>query len=136
MIHAKYLVGSSILLAALLTYGCNAPESALPPEQQVTEKAEERWQAMIDRDLERAYSFLSPAYRQAVPLDMYRGRIGSAVDWQDAKVESVDCRDEMCKVAVRVDYLHKSSMNRYDVSTLLEEKWILADNKWWYFMKL
>jgi hypothetical protein len=112
---------------------CSKPAT---PEQQVAERALERWQAIINNDLESAYSFLSPAYRQAVPLTMYQSRLGQNVAWRDAHVKSVSCATDACQVAVEISYRYNlPNFEKQENNRLLEEKWIRVEDDWWYFEK-
>ena len=123
----------SISIACLMIVACSDPTT---PEQRVAERALERWQAIIDNDLESAYAFLSPAYRQAVPLTMYQGRLGQNVAWRDAEVKSVSCATDACDVALQISYRYNMpNFEKLENSRLFKEKWIRIEDDWWYFEK-
>jgi len=123
----------SVIITFLMIAACSDPAT---PEQQVAERALERWQAIIDNDLESAYAFLSPAYRQAVPLTMYQGRLGQHVSWRDAEVKSVSCATDACDVAVQISYRYNMpNFEKLENSRLFKEKWIRIEDDWWYFEK-
>jgi len=123
----------SVIITFLMIAACSDPAT---PEQQVAERALERWQAIIDNDLESAYAFLSPAYRQAVPLTMYQGRLGQNVAWRDAEVKSVSCATDACDVALQISYRYNMpNFEKLENSRLFKEKWIRIEDDWWYFEK-
>lgn len=132
---AGWVACSVTLSAAVWVIGV-APlqaSSAVTAESMVSERAAARWQALIGRDFDEAYRFLSPGYRLATPLDRYRGQMGDEVDWQGASVSTVNCEARACEVAVTVTYRFASpSIPAYSGSTLVKEKWVLADDNWWY----
>lgn len=125
------------MVVLMVAAGCGSEPEATP-EQRVSERAIQRWQALIARDIGEAYEFLSPAYRQAVSLDRYKSSIGGAVAWQDVEVKRVECKQDLCDVSLMIRYKYKNNTVAADFesSTVLEEKWVLSDGDWWYFQKL
>ncbi len=109
----------------------SSPEQQLS-EQKVKERAEQRWRALIQGDVAKAYEFLSPAYRQAVPIEVYGARLGGAVQWNQALVDSINCNPESCSLKIAIDYKHRSTGQHVN-RTFLDEKWIRVDDQWWYF---
>jgi hypothetical protein len=102
-----------------------------PQEQkvaQVRERAESRWSALIAGDVERAYSFLSPASRGTTSLAQYKANIRSGM-YREAKVESIKCETERCTVRIMLTYDHPRMKG---VRTPLEESWILDNGRFWY----
>lgn len=97
----------------------------------ITERVEARWQALIEGDIQAAYSYISPAGREILPLKNYRRRVKSGM-WQDAKVDSMTCNDDICKVTVLLTY------NLRDIKGLqkkLQESWINEKGSWWFVQK-
>lgn len=107
------------------------------PEDIVRERAQARWNALLKRDFERAYGYISPGGRAVVPLATYRGRIGTAVAWKSAEVSSVTCETlEKCTVQVKVTYL--PAMRRAAIGTIeryLDETWVVDAGQWWFVYK-
>jgi hypothetical protein len=123
-------------LLMLLLIGLNSCGSSPPPEEAVRERALERWQALMQRDMEKAYGYLSPGYRAVTSLDLYRARFGSAVRWTDANVKKVACTDKACDVTVNVHYQYMApSVGMYEGEKPLEEKWVQVDKQWWLLPK-
>ena len=126
-------------LALLLTVGLLAAcESELPPtpEEIVAERAQARWQAMVDRDFEAAWPFYSPAYRgqRSEPVfvtDLSR----RPLRWQSADVKEVSCEGSRCEVTAEVDYSVPGApgvLSGLESSRAVNEVWIRLDGEWWY----
>lgn len=129
---SRYFAALVSVCALSLLVGCEKPEA---PEDQVSRKAKERWQALIEQDFTKAYGYLSPAYRGAVSTEAYKGQFGGLVEWKKAGINSVDCTDQACDVVVRLDYRYVRAGAEYEASRILDEKWIEVEGEWWYFQK-
>jgi hypothetical protein len=122
------------LVAVLAGFGCAAPGGSLkdasPAAQRgaVTERANARWAALIKGDLDAAYLFLSPASRQVVTLDEFKARTkGSGL--REAKVDSVECEPEVCKVWLSLTYDHRLMKG---ITTPISESWVIDQGQAWY----
>ncbi len=108
------------------------------PQEQVRQRATERWQALVAGEFSRAYNYNAPGFRAVVTPDGYRNRIGSAVTWLGAEVVRVNCPEaNKCMAQVRVDY--KPVLIRQKdlkVSTNIDETWLFEDGQWWFFQKI
>src|SRR5512141_2363674 len=79
-----------VMLAGCASVGSLTKDS--PPEvkqQAVTERAQARWAAMIDGNLDLAYTFLSPGSKGIVSLAAFKQQARSG--YREAKVEKVEC---------------------------------------------
>lgn len=124
----------ALLIMGLLvgSGGCSSP----PPEKEAGRRALERWQALIQGDFEKAYSYLSPGYREVTSFAIYRSHIGGAVRWKDATLETVSCADTVCDVTITIDYQYTAPpVGKYEGEKLLQEKWVRVDDKWWFLPK-
>lgn len=133
-----------LCLGILLASACQKPgddrksfkiqeikNSSSDPVVVVTERVEARWQALIEGDIQAAYGYISPAGREILPLKNYRRRVKSGM-WQDAKVDSMTCNEDICKVTVLLTY------NLRDIKGIqkkLQESWINEKGGWWYVQK-
>ena len=121
---------------ALLLAGC----SALPPstaEAIVAQRAEQRWAALIDGDLEKAWEFTQPGYRAIVKQKDYRKRFGAAGQWKSVQIHGVQCEPERCTVKLRLTSLVMvpPRINR-EVIGYLDEIWVRDEGQWWYYQAL
>ncbi len=109
--------------------------SAKPPEEIVKKRSEERWQALVNGQFDKAYEYLAPSYRAVNSFERYRSNFGNAASWQNAQVLSVACETDKCDVRLRIQL--KLAVRGVDtVATALNETWLLEDGKWWLFQKL
>jgi hypothetical protein len=128
------------MLSAAVIGGCSGLQNmGKSAEEIVTMKAEDRWRALIEGDLERAYSYFTPAYRKLYSFEKYRGRIKGVGVWKDVKIESVKCEDEHCSVNARVyaTFMHPRMTKPLDTEELFKEGWVFKEreNKWFFSAK-
>lgn len=122
-----------MLIAAALLAGCAAlPASA--PEDVVRARAQERWDAVIAGNWEKAYSFATPAYRAARDLYQFRLRHDAIVKHRKASVFAVACEsDTLCKVKMQVTFTPPQDIPTPDLTTVIEERWVAEDGQWWRY---
>ena len=122
-------------LAALALAGC-ASLTPKSPEEQVRERAEAHWKALVAGDFAGAYNYLVPSYRAIVKAPDYERRFGSAGRWTNAIVHSVDCEAEACKVRLRITsqvLIPRFAAHIKEVNTYVDETWVREDGQWWKF---
>jgi hypothetical protein len=136
--HLKRWVSLYATLCVALTLSACASLGGKPPEEQVKQRATERWQALVGGQFSRAYSYNSPGFRAVVTPDGYRNRIGSAVTWLGAEVIRVNCSEaDKCIALVRIDYKPVTGRQTAPkISTHVDETWLFEDRQWWFFQKI
>ena len=101
----------------------------------ITQRATERWQALIALDFPRAYTYGTPSFRSVVPQENYRIRFGAGVTWLGAEVLGVECPEETkCIAKLRIDYrplLGRNATSKF--SSFVDETWLLDAGQWWIF---
>ena len=97
-------------------------------EEKVVSRAQGRWDALLARDYEKAYGFITPSMRATLPLDVFRGRIAGA-SWIDVKVAKAVCEPEVCDVSVKMEYYVLPNLKDTQV---INEKWIIDAGNWWF----
>lgn len=104
-------------------------ESPSEVESTVLERAQERWDRLVEGDIGSAYEFTSPAYRTRTPLQRFRAQFGNDLRWTEAEVTDAQCEGERCEVNVDVTY----SLPREGIThtRAISETWILAEDEWW-----
>lgn len=104
-------------------------------EQRVTA----RWDALIRRDFETAYSFTSPSYRALFPLNAFKSQFGESADWRRIEVVKVDFKGEdAATVGINLyfGYHHSGAeKSEFEIKTYVQEPWVSVDGQWWYVMK-
>lgn len=120
---------ASLTLTACATLG------NLSPQEQVSQRANQRWQALISADFTRAYNFNTPGYRAVISPEAHRATVGSAVAWVGAEAIKVDCPEtNKCTATMRIDFKPLMSGRYGDkINTHIDETWLFEDGQWWYF---
>ncbi len=95
--------------------------------QQVTARAQLRWNALLKGDMAVAYQFISPGGRSLMSLEQYRPRVNTGF-WRGAKVKEASCAAETCDVTVLVDM----TIEGVKFTNPIKESWILDAGKWWF----
>ena len=107
----------------------SASSGAASSENQVSARAEARWQALIAKDLDKAYEFLSQGSKSAYTLQLYKGMI-RPLDWLSGKALSASCEGEKCSVKVQITFFHRRAGG--EMGTVLTETWVKDAGNWWY----
>lgn len=120
------------VIAAALLSACAGPGlSGKTPEELVARRAQERMDALLAQDIDKALSYTTPAFRERTTSGRYAGRYAGVVNWQEAKVDRVDCEAERCNVRVLVTY--QLPRPRITNTRPLDEVWIKVDGKWYIY---
>jgi len=132
--RARRLQGAALACSLLLAACATAPVAT--PEEQVQQRASERWAALVKRDFSKAYAFTSPAYREKVDAETYQERTAQG-SWSAAEVVKVTCPDPaQCNSTVRVEFKNPLARKFGDsISTHVEENWLLVDGAWYLSQK-
>lgn len=125
------------LAAALGLMGCATPSAVnSPPEVQVQQRAQARWNARIAGDLKSDYALHSPSYRSTTSFEDYTRGFGAAVTWVSGKVVNTQCEPERCVARLKIEVKPVlQRRNAANIETHFDEVWILEDGQWWFFPK-
>lgn len=126
---------AAAFLLALAATGCATSPQPAPPEQIVAQRAQARWDAMVAGDWETAYSFATPAYRNAIDLNGFRRRSGGQASWLGSEIRTVECEKDVCNVLVRLAFRPIMLRDLPELHTDYDERWVLVDGDWWIFLK-
>ena len=126
------------MLCVALTLSACASLGGGKPEEQVRQRATERWQALVAGEFSRAYRYTTPGFRAVVSPDGYRNRFGGAVTWLGAEVIRVNCSEaDKCIALARIDYKPVTGrQSTPKISTHVDETWLFEDGQWWFFQKI
>jgi len=102
----------------------------------VAERSQARWDALLARDYEAAYSYYSPGFRsKASVVDLEIKMRLQRVRWTAAKYRDDTCTGDTCTVRFDVNYEVNSPVPGVSVwkgVDLIEEHWIKTGGEWWY----
>ncbi len=124
--------GLAASFAFIALAGC-ASLAPTTPEQSVSSRANQRWQALIAADTDKAYGLMSPAYRATTSAAAFKATFGSSVKWTAAEATKVTCEPEKCIALIKIEAKAVLPRNVPPIVTYFEETWILEANEWWFF---
>ncbi|MBL8520335.1 MAG: hypothetical protein JNK75_06655 [Betaproteobacteria bacterium] len=126
---AALLLGLVVVGGCQTTGGVSESPSNAPvrKEEAVKVRAQARWDALLGKDFNKAFGYISPTGRATLPMEVFTGRLAGSV-WNAAKVESVSCEAEICDVKIAITYPLLPGRPHTGV---FEEKWILEQGQWW-----
>ena len=119
----------------------SAPASAIPPafttpqEEAVLKRAQERWDALVARDFERAWIYLDAAGREKVKQQDYAKMFGDDSRWTEAKAQRARCITGRCSAFIELTSMvlvpnFKSDFPEF--TTHFDEEWVLEGEQWHY----
>jgi hypothetical protein len=126
VLDANVLIAVALALTACATL--NADSSAERKAKVVAERADARWKAIIEKDFDAAYAYLSPASRATITRLGFRAA-ASRLQYRNAKVEGVTCDKTVCSARVELTYDTKMMQG---VRTPIRESWIIDQGQAWY----
>jgi len=113
------------------------PESASSPDvnaERLSERAQQRWDAMVDGDFERAYAFELPTYRNLFTLNTFKAQYAGSRGWVKAAVTSVDePGGARAKVEIQVSQQIPIAPGAAPeiLAATVAEMWLFRDGAWW-----
>lgn len=106
----------------------------------VAEKAQTRWNLLIEGRLESAYEYLASGYRKVTPFPHYRKTVKGVGLWKTAKVTEVVCESaEVCTAAVdiRMEIHHLRMKSPVQTGNTIHEQWVKdGDGDWGFLPKI
>jgi hypothetical protein len=125
-----------VSLAAMLLAACAGTGGPVPAEISVEERAQQRWDYLVAREFESAWTLYTPGFRQTTSADDYRrDRARRPVRWLTGQVQDAVCEDDRCQVTVVVTYQAPTApagQRRIRMTRNIEETWIRLDGQWWF----
>jgi hypothetical protein len=119
------LLASALLI--VIAAGCAVLDSRGDREV-VSQRAQERWDAVIAGDFKKAYGFFSPAGRTVLTHEGYEKSIRKGFH-KAARITEVRCTGpELCELTLEIEYEFQGRRGK----TPFFEKWVKQDSQWWY----
>jgi len=126
--------GFAIALILALLCGCAGLGAGLPPEEAVAKRAQAWADALLAGDLQGAYDFTSPNYRQFSSKGKYHARVEGASGWRSATVKKVECQELVCDATLILEYSARKM--RVEVRRPRTYRWVLVEGEWWIYVPL
>ena len=124
----------ALALLVALSGGCalGGKKPDLPPEDAVKIRAQAWADAVMARNVEAAYGFTTPNYRDFASAQRYAAEVAGSLLWTAIEVESVECDEDVCAVRLMIDYKFK----KYGIknSRVAEYKWLQLAGQWWLYV--
>jgi hypothetical protein len=124
-----------VLLAVVLLSACATTPTA-SPEDIVKERAQARWDALLDGDFATAYSYYSPGYRSAMTVvDFEIGIRMRKVQYRTAEYQGHSCEKNVCTVRFKVGYQVAKpvpGLSDWESVGMVSEQWIKSNSEWWF----
>ena len=130
-------LGAALIAGVLGLSACATKPTT--PEDQVRERAQARWNALVASDFAKAYTYAPPSFRAVSGPQEYRSRFGPAAAWKSAWVHDVSCEPERCTVSVRVTLnvrVPQFATKLPSIETYTQETWVREDGQWWHFEQI
>lgn len=113
-------------LVMVITAAC-AMVTAQAPEAVVKERAQTRWNALVQGDVKTAYDLFSPGTRATLSLADFASGIKIGF-WKAVTVDKVECKaPDRCEVFTTIEYDHGGMR----IKTPNRETWIREGSSWW-----
>ena len=122
-----------LALPVMALTACAPLPSASEGSASLEVRAAERWARLIKGDLAGAYQYLSPATREILTLENYKGSIKPGL-WRSVEINKVVCTsDVLCSVQLNMHYSYKPKGSPvYDGTRALSETWKKDGGQWWH----
>ena len=115
-----------------------ATEAVQTPRAVLEQRVTAKWDALIRRDFEAAYSFTSPSYRKLYSLNSFRSNFGNKAGWRRIEVVNVDFKgDDAATVGFNLHFVYHplQAEKPLDMQTYVQESWVRVDGQWWCLVK-
>lgn len=118
-----------IIAVALVTAiaACAVVEPRTSSEATVKERAQVRWNALVQGDLKTAYDYFSPGSKTGFPLADFGSSIRIGF-WKAVTVDKVECSTpDRCEALATIEYVHRGMQ----IKSPHRETWIRDGSEWW-----
>lgn len=125
------VIGVALLGGCAGMGGLSANTPADVKQEAVSARAKARWDRLIAGDLAGAYTYLSPASKATMPLDVYKAKHKVGM-YRSVRIDDVECKADTCTVSLHLTYDYKRARSARAITTPLTEKWIISDGQAWF----
>jgi len=131
---------TATLFTAAVLAGCasapSAPETAATPEAAIAQRAQARWDFLVAKNFDQAYTYITPAYRSLQTPQQYASRFGSGAAWKSAQVEKVSCESaQRCTATIKLEVVVLARGFTKPLESRMTETWLHDEGQWWFYQK-
>jgi len=123
------------LLATMLTL-VSACANTAKQDQDIKQRAQARWDALVAGDYDTAYNYYSPGYRSSTSrVDFEIAMRVRRVRWTSAEVLESSCTADVCSVETKLGYKVARpvpGISEWKNATDITERWVRTDGQWWF----
>jgi len=120
-------VAGVVAMVSVVLAGCATVAQGPAPEAVVKDRAQARWNALVQGDVKTAYEYYGPGTRQTLSLADYAAGIKIGF-WKSVAVDKVECASaDRCEVWTTIEYEHHGMR----VKSPSRETWIKEGSDWW-----
>ena len=124
------------VLVLLVLSGCSTRFlGGQDPEEQLRERVEARWEAVLAMNFDKVYEFATPAYREVHGLRHFHNQYGGQVRRTGFEIRSIDydaSKPDEARVRVTVFFESVVGGQLYEGQQPTTETWVRRDGQWWY----
>jgi hypothetical protein len=113
--------------------GCASLGVVQTPEERVEQRAQARLDALLAQDIEKAFSFLAPAAREATTWQRWGSKYAGVGQWSAVNVNNVECGVDRCDVNASVTY--QMVRPRIKNTRSRNEVWIDVKGQWYFYSR-
>ena len=139
ILHLPAIAAACVLFVACVPVSTPRPESSKNPassEDVLKQRAEQRWNLLIQRDGAKAWDYLTPGYRATITRDAYAMSMNNRpIRWTSVEATKVSCdQPDNCTVFITVGFDLKVPGTGGTSSSFapLRERWLQVQNQWYY----
>lgn len=105
----------------------------------IKRRAEARWDALINLDMAKVYSFATPAYRKTFDLKHLSNQYGAQVKRTGIDIQKIEIREgdpDTADVGLYLGFVTEVSGSEYHGKVYEKETWVRRNGCWWYLEKI
>lgn len=123
-----------MVLSLLVLAACST--TAPKKNDDIADRAQLRWDTLLERDYDTAYSLYAPGYRSANSrVDFEIETRLRRVNWISAEYLEHECSNDRCVVKFKVGYrVNKPvpGLDSFESSSVVSDTWVKTGGEWWY----
>ena len=104
--------------------------------QSIEERAQARWDALLAKDFEQAYSYYSPGFRSSQSRSDFEFAFRlRRVRYDSAEYMDRQCETDACTVRLNMGYTLTAPLRGVQIwkgKAVIKEKWVRIEGHWWF----